>query len=75
MIQTLARELFSKLFYVRRPVMASFIKSKFNSSSNRSQNQYLDPNLTQRVHPNSCDPTLAWEKLKVKQVVKRLALV
>ena len=46
--------------------MASLLKSKLSS-----KNQNLNP----RVQPHSCDPTLAWDRLKVKQVVKRLALV
>lgn len=69
MIQIFARE----LLYTR-PVMASLIKTMFGSSSNRSDNQFFDPNLTPRVRPHTHDPTLAWEKLKVKQIVKRLVL-
>ena len=52
--------------------MASFIKKAvLGSSSGGSQNRYYDPKLTPRVQPNAQDPTKAWEKLKVKQVVKR----
>ena len=60
-LKVFARE----VFYLKRPIMASFLKSKFSSSSNHSQNQ------NPRVQPHSHDPTLAWEKLKVKQVVKK----
>lgn len=60
-LKVFARE----VFYLKRPIMASFLKSKFSSSSNSSQNQ------NPRVQPHSHDPTLAWEKLKVKQVVKK----
>ena len=51
--------------------MASLIKAVLGSSSSGSQNQYYDPKLTPRVQPNAQDPTKAWDRLKVKQVVKR----
>ena len=50
--------------------MAKLVKAMLGSSSN-SQNQYYDPKLTPRVRPNAQDPTLAWDRLKVKQIVKR----
>ena len=52
--------------------MASLIKAVLGSSSSGSQNPYYDPKLTPRVQPNAQDPTKAWDRLKVKQIVKRL---
>ena len=49
--------------------MANLLKAMLGSSS---QKQSYDPKLTQRVRPNAHDPTLAWDRLKVKQIVKRL---
>ena len=63
------------LLLYTRPVMASRIKAMFGSSTSSQQNQYFDPKLTPRVQPNAHDPTLAWDRLKVKQVVKRLVFV
>ena len=54
-----------------RAKMASRIKAMFGSSSSSQKNQHSDPNLTARVQPHAHDPTLAWDRLKVKQIVKR----
>jgi len=53
-------------------IMASFIKS-FGSSASKPppENPYYDSKLTPRVQPNTHDPTLAWQKLSVKQVVEK----
>lgn len=48
------------------------MKAVLGSSSSGPQNQYHDPKLTPRVQPNARDPTKAWEKLQVKQIVKSI---
>ena len=52
--------------------MANLLKAMLGSSSSNSLKQNYDPKLTQRVRPNAHDPTLAWDRLKVKQIVKKL---
>ena len=65
----LARDLRYTLRYAR--VMASLMKAIFGSSSSTDATSHS--NLAGRVQPHAHDPTLAWDKLKVKQIVKRLA--
>ena len=53
-------------------IMASRFKL-FGSSASKppSENPYYDSKLTPRVQPNAHDPTLAWQRLSVKQVVEK----
>lgn len=67
--------IFARDLLYARPVMASLMKAMFASSTSSQQNQYFDSKLTPRVQPHAHDPTLAWDKLKVKQIVKRLVFV
>ncbi|XP_065910919.1 metallophosphoesterase MPPED2-like [Dysidea avara] len=54
-------------------IMASRFKL-FGSSASKppSENPYYDSKLTPRVQPNAHDPTLAWQRLSVKQVVEKV---